>query len=107
MPGLVCDISQVGMCSGGTFRHDVGDAHIPWIGAWQIISAVCRLAVEVPDISDDCREEVFQFKIRRNTNINYNVPLGEHLGLGLGMLGLGYVALNVAALICSACCNHA
>jgi hypothetical protein len=27
-------------------------------------------------VSDACREEVYQFKIQRNTNINLNVPLG-------------------------------
>ena len=32
-------------------------------------------------MSDDCREEVFKFKITRNSNINYNIPLGA-LGRG-------------------------
>jgi hypothetical protein len=29
-----------------------------------------------PGISDACREEVYQYKIARNTNINMNLPLG-------------------------------
>lgn len=29
------------------------------------------------EVSDDCREEVYQFKITRSKNINYNIPLGE------------------------------
>lgn len=33
-------------------------------------------ADEVPEISDDCREEVYQYKISRNKNINKNIPLG-------------------------------
>ncbi len=28
-------------------------------------------------ISADCREDVFNFKIERSTNINKNIPLGE------------------------------
>jgi Golgi apparatus protein 1 len=28
-------------------------------------------------VSDQCREEVFSFKIERSTNINKNIPLGE------------------------------
>ena len=28
-------------------------------------------------VTDACREEVYQFKIQRNTNINLNVPLGQ------------------------------
>mmetsp|Transcript_34914 Transcript_34914/g.77608 ORF Transcript_34914/g.77608 Transcript_34914/m.77608 type:complete len:994 (-) Transcript_34914:752-3733(-) len=32
---------------------------------------------DIPDISDDCREEVYQFKISRNTNINRNIPLAK------------------------------
>lgn len=106
MPGLVCDISQVGPCSGGTCSSTM--LIMPtFLGLLHGESNSLSIAAEVPDISDDCREEVFQFKIRRNTNINYNVPLGEHLGLGFCILGLGYVALSVAALICSVCCNHA
>eukprot|EP00798_Chlamydomonas_sp_ICE-L_P010489 gene10489-8455_t len=30
-----------------------------------------------PDISDDCREEVYQFKISRNANINRNIRLAK------------------------------
>ena len=33
----------------------------------------------MPDISDECREEVFAYKVQRNSNINANVPLGECL----------------------------
>ena len=33
-------------------------------------------ADDVPDISDACREEVYQYKISRNANINANIPLG-------------------------------
>ncbi len=32
---------------------------------------------ETPDITDDCREEVYSFNISRNANINRNIPLGE------------------------------
>jgi hypothetical protein len=32
---------------------------------------------DLPEISDECREEVYQYKILRNTNINRNVPLGQ------------------------------
>lgn len=31
---------------------------------------------DAPEISDDCQEEVYQYKITRNSNINRNVPLG-------------------------------
>ncbi len=35
---------------------------------------------DAPNISDECREEVYQYKIQRNTNINANVPLGARVG---------------------------
>ncbi len=35
---------------------------------------------DIPVISDECREEVYQFKISRNANINKNIPLGERGG---------------------------
>lgn len=40
-------------------------------------ASLCRLPLDVPEISDDCREEVYSFKITRNSNINGNIPLGE------------------------------
>lgn len=35
------------------------------------------LITDVPTISDECRDEVFAFKVQRNSNINANVPLGK------------------------------
>jgi len=32
---------------------------------------------DVPHISDACREEVYQFKVQRDSNINLNVPLAK------------------------------
>ncbi|EFJ50582.1 hypothetical protein VOLCADRAFT_103797 [Volvox carteri f. nagariensis] len=32
---------------------------------------------DVPEISDECREEVYAFKVHRNSNINANVPLAK------------------------------
>ncbi|GFR44890.1 hypothetical protein Agub_g6234 [Astrephomene gubernaculifera] len=32
---------------------------------------------DAPDISDECREEVFAYKVQRNSNINANVPLAK------------------------------
>lgn len=37
--------------------------------------AVC--VADAPEVSDECREEAYQFKISRNSNINRNIPLGE------------------------------
>lgn len=37
---------------------------------------------DAPTVSAECREEVFQFKISRNSNINANVPLGTLLSTG-------------------------
>lgn len=34
-------------------------------------------ADDAPDISDACREEVYQYTVKKATNINLNVPLGE------------------------------
>lgn len=31
---------------------------------------------EPVSVSDACREEVYQYKIARNANINMNIPLG-------------------------------
>jgi len=36
-------------------------------------------ADDVPEISDPCREEVYQYIVKKATNINLNVPLGELL----------------------------
>ena len=33
-------------------------------------------SADAPEVSDECREEVYQFKISRNANINRNIPLG-------------------------------
>ncbi len=37
-------------------------------------------ADDVPVISDACREEIYQYKINRNANINKNVKLGGWRG---------------------------
>ena len=47
-------------------------------------------------ISDACREEVYQYKIVRDTNINANVPLGEQQADGMGMDSLA-TALSTLA----------
>lgn len=39
--------------------------------------SVQSVSAEAADISDDCKKEVMEYKIQRNTNINKNVPLGE------------------------------
>ena len=44
----------------------------------------CPVAEDAPEVSDPCREDVFQYKILRDSNINRNVPLGEYGGLGWG-----------------------
>lgn len=37
----------------------------------------CLRIAAAGTVSDACREEVYQFYVQRNTNINKNVPLGE------------------------------
>ncbi len=48
--------------------------------ASQLLACV-HAAEATPSVSEQCREEVFQFKIQRSSNINANVPLGELPGI--------------------------
>lgn len=58
-------------------------------------------ADDVPSISDDCREEVYQYKISRNANINKNIPLGEHTSLSVLSVpfAIGWLVVESATIL--------
>ncbi|GIL97843.1 hypothetical protein Vretimale_3387, partial [Volvox reticuliferus] len=76
------DIDDEGKCATeiDTYCDDVeeGDSKLADCISEQIAaSEVPDTSGDVPEISDECREEVYAFKIQRNSNINANVPLAK------------------------------
>lgn len=49
----------------------------PTAARWTCSCPLPEVADDGPvEMSDSCREEVYQYKIARNANINKNIPLG-------------------------------
>ncbi|KAG2452551.1 hypothetical protein HYH02_002788 [Chlamydomonas schloesseri] len=76
------DIDDDGKCKKEIEEYcddvDEGDGQLADCISEQIAaSEVPEDGDDVPDISDDCREEVFAYKVQRNSNINANVPLAK------------------------------
>ncbi|GLI58992.1 hypothetical protein VaNZ11_000814 [Volvox africanus] len=76
------DINDEGKCAKEIKNYcddvEVGDSKLADCISEQIAaSEVPDSSGDVPEISDDCREDVYAFKIQRNSNINANVLLAK------------------------------